>query len=138
MSGDCGAIFPAAWPSIGVFSIAQTLSANEASRSRCGEGRPRVKEQQSSYAPTSIQGKKGDPDMKNKVLVAGASGLIGVAAIEAFLSAGWEVVGVSRRKPYLPSGRDFDFISVDLRDRSATHEPLSSLADVTHVAYAAI
>ena len=37
--------------------------------------------------------------MKNKVLVAGASGLIGVAAIEAFLSAGWEVVGISRRKP---------------------------------------
>ena len=59
--------------------------------------------------------------MKNKVLVAGASGLIGVAAIEAFLSAGWEVVGVSRRKPNLPSGRDFDFISVDLRDRSAAH-----------------
>src|SRR6202166_1517014 len=76
--------------------------------------------------------------MKNKVLVAGASGLIGVAAIEAFLSAGWEVVGTSRRRPYLPSGRDFDFISVDLRDRSAAHEPLSSLADVTHVAYAAI
>ena len=84
MSGDCGAISPAAWPSIGVFSIAQTLSANKASKSRCGEGRPRVKEQQSSYAPTSIQGEKGDPDMKNKVLVAGASGLIGVAAIEAF------------------------------------------------------
>ena len=76
--------------------------------------------------------------MKNKVLVAGASGLIGVAAIEAFLSAGWEVVGISRRKPYLPSGRDFDFISVDLRDRSAAHGALSSLADVTHVAYAAI
>jgi nucleoside-diphosphate-sugar epimerase len=76
--------------------------------------------------------------MKNKVLVAGASGLIGVAAIEAFLSAGWEVVGISRRKPYLPSGRDFDFISIDLRDGSAAHGALSSLADVTHVAYAAI
>jgi nucleoside-diphosphate-sugar epimerase len=76
--------------------------------------------------------------MKNKVLVAGASGLIGVAAIEAFLSAGWEVVGISRREPYVPSGRDFDFISVDLRDGSAAREALSSLADVTHVAYAAI
>jgi NAD(P)-dependent dehydrogenase (short-subunit alcohol dehydrogenase family) len=29
----------------------------------------------------------------NKVLVTGASGLLGVAAIEKFLSAGWEVVG---------------------------------------------
>ena len=35
---------------------------------------------------------------RNKVLVMGASGLLGVAAIEKFLSAGWEVVGVSRRK----------------------------------------
>ena len=51
-----------------------------------------------------------------KVLVTGASGLLGVAAIEKFLSAGWEVVGVSRRKPELPSGRDVEFLSVDLRD----------------------
>jgi nucleoside-diphosphate-sugar epimerase len=76
--------------------------------------------------------------MKNKVLVAGASGLIGVAAIEAFLSARWQVVGISRRKPSLPSGREFDFISVDLRDERAARRELSSLTDVTHVAYAAI
>jgi nucleoside-diphosphate-sugar epimerase len=83
-------------------------------------------------------GSKEDIDKKNKVLVAGASGLIGVAAIEAFLSAGWNVVGISRRKPALPSGRSFDFISVDLRDQHAAREALSSLSDVTHVAYAAI
>jgi nucleoside-diphosphate-sugar epimerase len=88
--------------------------------------------QQPSY------GSKGDIDKKNKVLVAGASGLIGVAAIEAFLSAGWNVVGISRRKPALPSGRRFDFISVNLRDEHAAREALSSLSDVTHVAYAAI
>ena len=76
--------------------------------------------------------------MKNKVLVAGASGLIGVAAIESFLSADWDVVGVSRRKPDLPSGREFRFISVDLRDEKAAAHALSPLADVTHVAYAAI
>ena len=40
----------------------------------------------------------------NKVLVTGASGLLGVAAIEKFLSAGWDVVGASRRKTELPSG----------------------------------
>jgi NAD(P)-dependent dehydrogenase (short-subunit alcohol dehydrogenase family) len=97
-----------------------------------------VKEHESSYDPASIQRSKEDLDMKNKVLVAGASGLIGIAAIEAFLSAGWEVVGISRRKPDLPSGRDFDFISVDLRDGSAARQALSSLAGVTHVAYAAI
>jgi nucleoside-diphosphate-sugar epimerase len=76
--------------------------------------------------------------MKNKVLVAGASGLIGVAAIESFLAADWDVVGISRRKPVLPNGREFDFISVDLRSENAAREALSPLANVTHVAYAAI
>jgi NAD(P)-dependent dehydrogenase (short-subunit alcohol dehydrogenase family) len=55
-----------------------------------------------------------------KVLVTGASGLLGVAAIEKFLAAGWEVIGVSRRKPELPSGRKIDFLSVDLRDEEKT------------------
>ena len=81
--------------------------------------------------------RKGN-DVKNKVLVAGASGLVGVAAIESFLAAGWDVIGISRRKPELPSGRDFRFISVDLRDEKAARQKLSPLADVTHVAYAAI
>ena len=75
---------------------------------------------------------------RNKVLVVGASGLIGVAAIESFLSAGWDVIGISRRKPALPSGRDFTFIPVDLRDESAARVALSALTDITHVAYAAI
>src|ERR1700757_948233 len=79
-----------------------------------------------------------DRDMKNKVLVAGASGLIGVAAIEAFLSAGWDVIGISRRKPNLPNRRDFGFISVDLRDERAARHAFSSLTNVTHVAYTAI
>jgi nucleoside-diphosphate-sugar epimerase len=62
----------------------------------------------------------------NKVLVAGASGLLGVAAIEKFRSAGWDVVGVSRRKPELPSGREA---------ARAAFEPLT---DVTHLAYTAL
>lgn len=74
----------------------------------------------------------------NKVLVAGASGLIGVATIEGFLSAGWDVVGISRRKPELPSGRDFEFVPLDLRNENAAREALSALDGITHVAYAAI
>jgi nucleoside-diphosphate-sugar epimerase len=74
----------------------------------------------------------------NKVLVTGASGLLGVAAIEKFLSAGWDVVGVSRRKPKLPSGRDIEFLSVDLRNEDAARAAFEPLTDITHIAYTAI
>jgi nucleoside-diphosphate-sugar epimerase len=73
-----------------------------------------------------------------KVLVTGASGLLGVAAIEKFLSAGWNVVGVSRRKPELPSGRDVRFLPVDLRDKEAARAAFEPLTDVTHIAYTAL
>jgi hypothetical protein len=55
----------------------------------------------------------------------------GLPRSEKFLSAGWDVVGVSRRKPELPSGRDVQFLSVDLRDEEA-------VTDVTHIAYTAL
>jgi NAD dependent epimerase/dehydratase family len=74
----------------------------------------------------------------NKVLVTGASGLLGVAAIEKFLSAGWDVVGVSRREPELPSGRDVRFLSVDLRDEEAARAAFEPLTDVTQIAYTAL
>lgn len=77
-------------------------------------------------------------DQKKKVLVTGASGLVGVAAVEKFLSAGWEVVGVSRRKPEPLSGRNIEFLSVDLRDEQAARAAFESLVDVTHIAYTAI
>ena len=76
--------------------------------------------------------------VRNKVLVTGASGLLGVAAIEKFLAAGWEVVGVSRRKPELPSGRDVQFLSVDLRDEKKARAAFEPLTDVTHIAYTAL
>jgi nucleoside-diphosphate-sugar epimerase len=76
--------------------------------------------------------------MSNKVLVTGASGLLGVAAIEKFLSAGWEVVGVSRRKPELFSGREIEFLSVDLQDREAARAAFEPLTGITHIAYTAL
>ena len=74
---------------------------------------------------------------RNKVLVIGA-GLLGVAAIEKFLSAGWAVVGASLRKPKLPGGRDIEFLSVDLRDEKAARAAFEPLNDITHIAYTAI
>src|SRR6201993_4424776 len=73
----------------------------------------------------------------NKVLVTGA-GLLGVAAIEKFLSAGWDVVGVSLRKPKLPSAGDMEFLSVDLRDEKAARAAFEPLTGITHIAYTAI
>jgi nucleoside-diphosphate-sugar epimerase len=77
-------------------------------------------------------------DGQKRVLIIGASGLLGVAAIERFLDAGWEVVGVSRRKPALPSGRKIDFLCVDLRDQEKTRAAFEPLTDVTHVVYTAL
>jgi nucleoside-diphosphate-sugar epimerase len=74
----------------------------------------------------------------NKVLVTGARGLLGVAAVEKFLSGGWKVVGVSRRKPELSSGENFEFLSVDLRDQEAARAAFEPLTDITHIAYTAL
>lgn len=75
--------------------------------------------------------------MKRKVLVAGASGLVGLAAVKHFASLpGWEVAGVSRRKPTGIDG--VEFVSVDLLDADACRDVFSRLGDVTHLVYAAL
>ena len=89
------------------------------------------------YKIMNTTGQKKTVVTPNKVLVTGA-GLLGVAAIEKFLSAGWDVVGVSLRKPKLPSGRDIAFLSVDLRDEKAARAAFEPLTDITHIAYTAI
>lgn len=76
--------------------------------------------------------------MSKTVLVAGASGLVGTAAVDAFLDAGWNVVALSRRRPEVFSERPFTHMSVDLRDRQACDAAFSRLAGVTHVVYTAV
>jgi nucleoside-diphosphate-sugar epimerase len=71
-----------------------------------------------------------------KVLIIGASGLVGMAAIKHFVSMpGWEVVGVSRRRPNVDG---FQFISVDLFDVQDCQNVFRSMTEVTHVVYAAL
>ena len=74
---------------------------------------------------------------KQKMLVAGASGLVGFAAVKHFHSLpDWDVVGVSRR---IPSGLDgATLISVDLADKARCAEVFGKMSDVTHVVYAAL
>ncbi|MGD9752444.1 MAG: SDR family oxidoreductase [Acidimicrobiia bacterium] len=76
------------------------------------------------------------------VLVAGASGLVGTAAAERFLTEGWEVLALSRRPPELdasvPGGR-LRHLAVDLSDGDACRAALAPLQDrITHVVYAAV
>lgn len=72
-----------------------------------------------------------------KVLVAGASGLVGQAALRHFGGLqGWDVVGVSRRPPVGIEG--VEFVAVDLGDADACRRAFGSMRDVTHVVYAAL
>jgi nucleoside-diphosphate-sugar epimerase len=73
-----------------------------------------------------------------QVLIAGASGLVGNAALEQFLSDGWEVIAVSRRKPIVESKRPFRHISVDLTDKERCRQVFSTLTNVEYVVFAAL
>jgi nucleoside-diphosphate-sugar epimerase len=74
---------------------------------------------------------------RRKVLVAGASGLVGYAAVRHFSRLpDTEVVAVSRRTPDPIAGAKF--ISVDLLDQHRCAEVFSQLGDVTHLVYAAV
>jgi len=72
------------------------------------------------------------------VLVAGASGLVGTAAVERFLAEGAEVIAVSRRRPEVNSTRPFRHFALDLTDAEACKAVTDALRDVTHVVFAAV
>ncbi|HET6795232.1 MAG TPA: SDR family oxidoreductase [Acidimicrobiales bacterium] len=76
--------------------------------------------------------------MAETVLVAGASGLVGAACVDAFLEGGDEVIAVSRRRPEVFSERPFRHLPVDLRDGEACRSAFSGLGRVTRVVYAAV
>ena len=73
----------------------------------------------------------------NKVLVAGATGLVGRAAIEEFAARGWDVTGVSRRIPD-DLQCNAELISVDLTDRAACEQVFGAMTGVTHLVFAAL
>ena len=73
-----------------------------------------------------------------RILVAGASGLVGTAALAAFLDAGYDAIAVSRRAPELDVPRPFRHLSLDLTDAEACRSAATELGRVTHVVYAAV
>ncbi|MBW2268141.1 MAG: NAD-dependent epimerase/dehydratase family protein [Deltaproteobacteria bacterium] len=71
-----------------------------------------------------------------RVLVAGASGVIGRAALEAFgVAPGWDALGLSRRSPDVELGRH---LPLDLLDPEACAAALRAGPPVTHVVYCAL
>ncbi len=71
-----------------------------------------------------------------KVLIVGASGLVGTAAANAFHDAGWDVIAASRRFPDLIRGADH--LKIDLQDADACAAAARDLSDITHVVYTAV
>jgi nucleoside-diphosphate-sugar epimerase len=75
--------------------------------------------------------------VEQTILIAGALGIVGRAAVEHFSAReGWNVIGLSRRAPDFPT--EAQFVSVDLRDRDSTMSGLAEAGPVTHLVYAAL
>jgi nucleoside-diphosphate-sugar epimerase len=72
-----------------------------------------------------------------RVAIAGASGVIGCAAVEAFAAAGFDVLAISRRVPVVAEGTAFTHVSVDLTDTAACVQMCRGQGPVTHLVYAA-
>jgi nucleoside-diphosphate-sugar epimerase len=76
------------------------------------------------------------PMGRKTVLVAGATGLVGYAALKHFTRApDTEVIAVSRR---VPPGITVRHLALDLADAPACQAAADALRDVTHLVYAAL
>lgn len=72
-----------------------------------------------------------------RILIVGATGLVGSAATEHFAAApGWEVTTLSRRAPARSDG--VGHLAVDLTDGSACRKAFGEAKPFTHVLYAAL
>lgn len=76
--------------------------------------------------------------MARRLLVVGASGLVGDALIRHFASQpNWQVVGLSRRPPH-PAAGSCSHLKVDLADAQAVRRALASMGSFDLVVYAAV
>jgi nucleoside-diphosphate-sugar epimerase len=75
---------------------------------------------------------------KKKVIITGASGLVGSAALERFTNRDdWDVVATSRRPPVVPLA-NATHIPLDLSDKEAAARVFGAMPDATHVIFAAL
>jgi nucleoside-diphosphate-sugar epimerase len=74
---------------------------------------------------------------KHTILIAGASGVVGAAAVAHFATLpDWKVLALSRRPAALPDG--VRHVALNLNDAAACIAAAPALAGVTHVLYAAL
>src|SRR3954449_11820393 len=74
---------------------------------------------------------------RKQVLIAGASGLVGYAAMRVFgADPECDVIALSRRGPVVSQGARF--LPVDLPDADACERLAASVSGVTHLVYAAL
>lgn len=75
--------------------------------------------------------------MTKTVLIAGASGLVGFAAMKRFAAEpGTRVIAVSRRRPLETFGAEWH--GADLTDEAACRDLFGAMSDVTHLVFAAL
>ena len=75
--------------------------------------------------------------MRKKMLVVGATGIVGQAALEHFAASGdWDAVAVSRRKP--ECSVPIEHAAIDLTDEKRCREAFGGMSDITHVVYTAL
>lgn len=76
--------------------------------------------------------------MVERVVIAGASGVIGAAAVEAFSARGCEVVALSRRRPVLPPSVRYSHVPLDLTDVQACVDFAQRIGGASHLVYAVV
>ncbi|MEM7221647.1 MAG: NAD-dependent epimerase/dehydratase family protein [Pseudomonadota bacterium] len=74
--------------------------------------------------------------MGKKVLVVGASGLVGAAVVKHLSAIGCDVVAVSRKPP--EGFEEVPFVAADLFDETACANLFGAMGDVTHLIYTAL
>ena len=76
--------------------------------------------------------------MTRTILIAGASGVIGSAAVEHFArEPGWRVIALSRRLPIVAADCEFAHLPVDLSNAEECRTALATMPAPTHLIYAA-
>ncbi len=75
--------------------------------------------------------------MPRSVLIVGASGLVGSAAVEEFARDGWEVTAVSRRAPEREGDTPVRHLPIDLLRPAEAAAAIRGLGPISHLVYAA-